>query len=140
MTDSKDMEPGVQSIKAFDDGDRNLGKKVTRKEVIEVFQQIVDNVNQISDYLMKDVNTMYANQVFPFQIQFSVLKDILIENGIVTEEEIEKRYNDKIKMLQEKAREIKEENGEARLATKEEDELSEKKKVIQVVRNNKENK
>jgi len=133
-----EQESVVKPINAFNDGDKNLNKKVTRKEVIEVFQQIMDNMNLISDYLMKDVNTMYSKQVFPFQIQFAVLKDILVEQGIVTEEEITKRYNEKIQKLVEKAREIKEENGEARLATKEEDEESEKKKIIQVVSRNKE--
>lgn len=133
-----EQESVVTPIKAFNDGDKNLSRKVTRKEVIEIFQQIIENVNQISDYLMQDVNVLYSKQVFPFQIQVSVLQDILIKQGITTEDEITRLYNEKIKELQDKAREIKEENGELRLATKEEDEESEKKKIIQVVSRNSE--
>ena len=40
-----EKESVVKPINAFNDGDKNLNKKVTRKEVIEVFQQIMDNMN-----------------------------------------------------------------------------------------------
>ena len=112
--------------------------KVTRGEVIDIVQQIMDNINQISSYLMQDINTLYSKHVFQYQIQTGVIEDLLIEKGLVTKEELEKKYDEKIKALQEKAREIKEEmDGSERLATEEEDKESTNKKVLEILKNNK---
>jgi hypothetical protein len=87
---------------------KNLNELVTRKEVIEIMEQVVNNINQMGDYLMKDVNTLYANQVFPFQIRAAVIEDILCEQGITTQEEIGKLADERYKKLEEQAKEIKE--------------------------------
>lgn len=82
-------------------------KKVSRDEFVAVISQIADNINQIGDYLMQDVNMMYSRQVFPFQIRLAVLEDILIEKGITTKEQISELAAEKIKKLEEQAKEIK---------------------------------
>lgn len=117
------------NVVAFDNS-ADLKKKVTRGEVIEIIKQVVDNVNQISSYLMEDVNTLYANQLFPFQIQTGVLEDILVEKGVISKEELKSRYDDKIKLLQEKAKEIKESGDGLRFATKDEEKNDVNEKVL----------
>ena len=87
--------------------DEELSAPVTRGELIEIMTQMVENVNQIGDYLMQDVNTMYSQHLFPFQIRMAVMEDLLIGKGIVTSEEINKHVEDRIKALQEQAKEIK---------------------------------
>lgn len=124
-------------VTAFDNS-ADLKRKVTRKEVVDVVQQVIDNVNQIADYLMQDVNTLYAKHVFPFQIQVGVIEDLLVEKGIVTKEELSSKYDEKIKALQEKAKEIKEDRNGIRLATEEEEKHDVNEKVLKVVRFNKE--
>lgn len=122
-------------VTAFE-GSADLKRKVTRKEMVDVVQQVIDNVNQIADYLMQDVNTLYAKHVFPFQIQVGVLEDLLVEKGIVTKEELSAKYDEKIKDLQEKAKEIKEGKDGLRLATDEEEKQDVNEKVLKVVRDN----
>lgn len=124
-------------VTAFDNS-ADLKRKVTRKEMVDVVQQVIDNVNQIADYLMQDVNTLYAKHVFPFQIQIGVIEDLLVEKGIVTKEELSAKYDEKIKALQEKAKEIKEDRNGIRLATEEEEKHDVNEKVLKVVRSNKE--
>ena len=129
MEENKGMD-----VVAFDNS-ADLKKKVTRGEVIEIIKQVVDNVNQISSYLMEDVNTLYANQLFPFQIQTGVLEDILVEKGVISKEELKSRYDDKIKLLQEKAKEIKESEDGLRFATKDEEKNDVNEKVLNALNN-----
>ncbi len=99
--------------KSIENVDVNIGNAVdmegnpTRAEVVEIITQIVDNVNQMADYLMQDVNTMYSQHVFPFQMRLAVLEDIIKENNIATEEEITKKVEERIEKLKERAKEIK---------------------------------
>ena len=129
MEENKGMD-----VVAFDNS-ADLKKKVTRGEVIEIMKQVVDNVNQISSYLMEDVNTLYANQLFPFQIQTGVLEDILVEKGVISKEELKSRYDDKIKLLQEKAKESKESEDGLRFATKDEEKNDVNEKVLNALNN-----
>ena len=85
----------------------NLDESVTRRELIEIMQQVTENINQISNYLMEDVNTLYSKHVFPFQIRMQVMEDIINDNGLATQEEIDKRVEKRIIALQEQAQEIK---------------------------------
>lgn len=84
----------------------------TRQEIVEIMTQLTDNVNQMGNYLMQDVNTMYSNHVFPFQMRLSVLEDIIIEKGLATQDDIAKRVEEKIEKLKEQAKEIKEPDAE----------------------------
>lgn len=136
--DSKVIEMPVQMFKDASTKKADLNKKVTRGEFIEVIHQIGDNINDISKYLMQDLNTLYSRHVFPFQIQLKVLEDMLIESGAITREELDKRYTEHIRKMQEKARALKEEKGgEVRLATPEEDKIETSKKVLEVLNNSK---
>lgn len=83
-------------------------KKISRAEFMEVMAQVSDNINQISHYLMEDMNMMYSRQVFPFQIRLAVLEDILIEKGLTTREEISERADKMFKELEEKAKSLEE--------------------------------
>lgn len=124
------------NINGFKD-QKDLNRKASRKEVIDIVQQVMDNVNQISHYLMEDVNTLYSKHVFPFQIQVGVMEDLLVEKGLVTEKELNDKYNEKIKMLQEKAREIKEDkDGNLRVATKDEERVDTNERVLKALKNN----
>lgn len=87
--------------------EEELNIPVTRGELIEIMTQLTENVNQIADYLMQDVNTMYSQHLFPFQIRTAVMEDILIEKGITTSEDIDKLVEARIKALQDQAKEIK---------------------------------
>lgn len=107
------------------DKDKNLNKLVKRKEVVEVLGQFIDNYNKATQYLMDDMNTLYSKQVFPFQMRESALEDILIEKGIITQAELDKKYNEKINILLNKAREIKEKNGKIEVVSKEEEKKDE---------------
>lgn len=143
MSEDKVKETVEEVKEDTPNGDIKLSRtdrrqKVTRGEVIDIVQQIMDNINQISSYLMQDINTLYSKHVFQYQIQTGVIEDLLIEKGLVTKKELEDKYDEKIKALQEKAREIKEEmDGSERLATKEEDEEFTNKKVLEILNNNK---
>lgn len=109
--DSGEANGGNTNRKEFEvkgPSSMDMKRKVTRGEVIEIIQQVVDNVNHIADYLMQDVNTLYAQHVFPFQIRQAVIEDILIEKGIITKEEIDRLAEERVQKLKEQAKEIKE--------------------------------
>ena len=113
----------------------DLNAVVVRGEFIDVIRQIGDNINQISNYLMEDINTLYGQHVFPFQIQVSVLEELLIDKDIITRSELDTRYHNKLKEMQDKARAIKEDSDGGRLATKEEDEQMNKEKILETLNN-----
>lgn len=122
-----------KEIKAFGDS-ADLKRKVTRKEVVEIMQQIIDNINQTNEYLMQDVNTMYGQQVFPFQMNMYALQKVLIDNGYVTQEEIDEVDKEHRKEILQRAREVKEnDKGGLDVVSKEEEEKDEKEKVVQFV-------
>lgn len=79
---------------------------VSRKEFIDVLKQITDNINDMSNYVMEDMNTLYSTHIFPYQMYTDILKEIIIKNNIATEEELIKMYNNRIKDLLDKAKEI----------------------------------
>lgn len=79
---------------------------VSRKEFIDVLKQITDNINDMSNYVMEDMNTLYSTHIFPYQMYTDILKEIIIKNNIATEEELIKMYNNRIKDLLDRAKEI----------------------------------
>ena len=85
----------------------DLDGNPTRREIIDIMTQLTENMNQMAEYLMQDVNTMYSQHVFPFQMRLAVLEDIIKEHGIATEEEITKKVEERIEKLKEQAKEIK---------------------------------
>lgn len=122
-----------KEITAFNN-EADLKKKVTRGEVVDIMKQIIDNINQTNQYLMEDVNVMYAQQVFPFQMEVYAIEQLLVEKGIFTKEEIEVKIDEHKKELLERARTIKEsEDGGVELATEEEDKVIEGEKVLKAL-------
>lgn len=129
-TESKGLNK-ENSVEMFKDGKKNLSLKVTRKELIEILQQIADNMNQSNQYLIQDVNTLYSKHVFPVQIQMQVLLDLLDEKGIIKKEEVDKKYSETVKEMLEKAKAIKEDkDGNLKVLSKEETEKEEKTAVL----------
>lgn len=86
-------------------GDRAF---VTRGELKDIMQQVLDNMGELSNGLMQDVNSMYRNHVFPMQIRTQVLEELLYEKVGMTKEEIDIQFDKKISELQEKAKEMAE--------------------------------
>lgn len=134
----KKKEEDVEAKKQGMMTEEELAMPVTRSELIDVMTQITENMNQVNDFLMKDVNTLYSNHVFPFQMQLSTVYELMLKKGIFTEEEYTGLYNEKLKDLQERARAVKEEEDGARLATEEEDRVETNKKVLEVLKNKEE--
>ena len=83
----------------------NLDENITRREFMEILSQVSDNINQISEYLMQDVNAMYSQHVFPLQMRCAVYEDILVEEGIFDIDDIEKRIEAHVNELKQKAEE-----------------------------------
>ena len=131
----KKHEEEIEEKKSSAMTEEELNSPVTRSELIDIISQITENMNQISDFLMKDVNTLYGQHVFPFQMQVSTLQDLLIEKGIIEEKDYNELYNKKVQDLQERARAVKEDDGEARLTTEEEDKEETNKKVLGALKN-----
>ena len=134
----KKKEEDIESKKQDMMTEEELAMPVTRSELIDVMTQITENMNQVNDFLMKDVNTLYSSHVFPFQMQLSTVYELLIEKGIFTEEEYTNLYNKRLQDLQERARAVKEDKDGARLATEEEDKVETNKKVLTALKNKKE--
>ena len=104
----KENTPEVDAEKMNETVMKKLKGHVTRKEFIEVMQQLTDNFNLSNQYLMEDMNVMYKNHLFPFELKVYVLEDLLIKNGLTTEEELSKLYNERLFKMQQQAKEIKE--------------------------------
>lgn len=134
----KKMEEETETKKQEMMTEEELAMPVTRSELIDVMTQITDNMNQVNDFLMKDVNTLYSSHVFPLQMQLSTVFDLLVEKGVFTTEEYANLYNKRIQELQERARAVKESEDGARLATEEEDKEETNKKVLTALKNKKE--
>lgn len=129
---NENREKKVEAFKG--QSNKKLNQNVKRSEVLDVIKQIIDRINETNTLLMEDVNTLYAKHVFPFQLRMDVLESLLIKKGILTEEEVKEGYNEKIKVLQEQARAIKQkDDGSEELATKEESELMEKEQVVKAM-------
>lgn len=91
----------------------------TRGEIIEIMSQFADNMNQMADYLMQDVNTMYSQHVFPFQLRLAAIEDILVEKGITSIEEIDVKVKERYEKLEEQAKEIKDKENSGNSLTSE---------------------
>jgi L-arabinose isomerase len=100
-------------------------KTVTRKELVEVITQMGDAVGDVQMGLVDAVNTMYKQQVFPFQLELWALEELLKEKGIITEEEMQKKLQERKQYLLDKAQQVKE-NKEGKLEITPEDEAKEK--------------
>lgn len=129
MDNKKDNIEGIEELKSK----KNMTAKVTRKEFIDIMEQVRDNIAQMSTYLMQDMNTLYAQNVFPFQLRMEILEEILKEKGFTNEEDLKERYNKKIEILKEKAREIKEKNGKLEVVSEEEEKKDIKQKVLHAI-------
>lgn len=113
---------------------------VSRKEFIDVLKQITDNINDMSNYVMEDMNTLYSTHIFPYQMYTDILKELVIKNNLATEEELIKMYNDRIKDLLDRAKEINEDgtlkdNKENKEDKEESKEYSKEDKVVSIDNN-----
>ena len=65
-------------------------------------------MNQSNQYHMDDINQLYSRYVVTNIINLQVLTDILIEKGITTKEDINKRYDEKVRDMVQKAKVVRE--------------------------------
>ena len=131
MVDNQDTKQDNKVVAFADKGNKELNHSVKRKEFVEVMQQIFERMNETNHYLMEDINSMYANQVFPVQMGHAVIEELLVEKGIITKEEIEDALEKRKQQLLEKAKAIKtNENGDEELATDDESKAIENEAVL----------
>nr|DAK11697.1 MAG TPA: hypothetical protein [Caudoviricetes sp.] len=131
MVENKDTKQDKKVVAFADKGSKELNHSVKRKEFVEVMQQIFERMNETNHYLMEDINSMYANQVFPVQMGHAVIEELLVEKGIITKEEIEDALEKRKQQLLEKAKAIKtNENGEEELASDDESKAIENEAVL----------
>ena len=114
----------------------NPDKLITRKELVESINQVGENVGLVQEGLVQAVNTMYGQQVFPFQLELWAMEEILKEKGIFTEIEMRKKLEERKQYLLDKAKQVKE-NKEGKLEVVPEDEakLNENKAVVKALSN-----
>ena len=114
----------------------NTDKLITRKELVESINQVGENVGLVQEGLVQAVNTMYGQQVFPFQLELWAMEEILKEKGIFTEIEMRKKLEERKQYLLDKAKQVKE-NKEGKLEVVPEDEakLNENKAVVKALSN-----
>ena len=122
-------------VDLFTDG-KALSAKVSRKELIEILQQLTENMNQSNQYHMDDINQLYSRYVVPNIINLQVLTDILIEKGITTKEDIDKRYNEKVRDMVQKAKVVRETDKGLEEVSKEESKTLENEKILHVLKDN----
>lgn len=131
MVENKDTKQDKKVVAFADKGSKELNHSVKRKEFVEVMQQIFERMNETNHYLMEDINSMYANQVFPVQMGHAVIEELLVEKGIITKEEIEDALEKRKQQLLEKAKAIKtNENGDEELASDDESKAIENEAVL----------
>lgn len=123
-------------VDLFTDG-KALSAKVSRKELIEILQQLTENMNQSNQYHMDDINQLYSRYVVPNIINLQVLTDILIEKGITTKEDINKRYDDKVRDMVQKAKVVRETDEGLEEVSKEESKTIENEKILHVLKEKK---
>lgn len=122
-------------VDLFTDG-KALSAKVSRKELIEILQQLTENMNQSNQYHMDDINQLYSRYVVPNIINLQVLTDILIEKGITTKEDIDKRYDEKVRDMVQKAKVVRETDEGLEEVSKEESKTIENEKILHVLKDN----
>lgn len=131
---NKDTKQEKKVVAFADKGKKELNQHIKRKEFVEVMEQIFERMNETNHYLMEDINTMYAQQVFPFQIAHAVIEELLVEKGILTEEEINTALEKRKQQLLEKAKAIKTDNeGNEELASNEESKEMENTAVLKAM-------
>lgn len=123
-------------VDLFTDG-KALSAKVSRKELIDILQQLTENMNQSNQYHMDDINQLYSRYVVPNIINLQVLTDILIEKGITTKEDIDKRYNEKVRDMVQKAKVVRETDKGLEEVSKEESKTIENEKILHVLKEKK---
>ena len=120
-------------VDLFTDG-KALSAKVSRKELIEILQQLTENMNQSNQYHMDDINQLYSRYVVPNIINLQVLTDILIEKGITTKEDTNKRYDEKVRDMVQKAKVVRETDEGLEEVSKEESKTIENEKILHVLK------
>lgn len=66
-------------------------KPVTRKEFVDVLEQMTNNLNELTRYLTSDVNVMFQRYVYPILMKQEAIIELLTEKGILTRDEIMSR-------------------------------------------------
>lgn len=124
-----------ETVKQFSAKQENKLKNpkgfVTREEVDALIKQLGNNMDIIQQNLIQAVNTMYGQQVFPFQLEIWAIETLLKDKKLITEEGIQKKLDERKKELLEKAKQIKENSeGKLEVVSEEEAKENEKKAIV----------
>lgn len=105
----RDENVGNVAENAVDDG-----IAVTRGELKEVLGQIMGNMNQMSGYLIEDINALFRNHVYPIKLKMQAMSELFEEKEYVSKDEIEKRAQEiHNKTVEEAKAQLKKEADEA---------------------------
>ena len=88
--------------------EEELALPVTRGEFLEVLRQISENVNDISKYLMEDVNVHFRNYTYPTMIKLQAVMQLMVEKGICDQKELDDTIKRISSELMAKAKEVAE--------------------------------
>jgi hypothetical protein len=110
MEDKKDTGAGLlkepQDFKPIKVKGSDYKQKVTRGELIEILGQITNNMNELSNYVMSDMNNLFKNFTYPTLMKLGALVELLIDNGTISREELDKKITDMTVEAIKKAREV----------------------------------
>lgn len=82
---------------------------VTRGEFREVLTQVFDNINEISGYLMGDVNSLFQRFAYPNHIKIAAMITLLEEKDVITREDVVEKAKVLMKEAEAEASEVDEE-------------------------------
>ncbi len=92
--------------------EEELSKAVTRGEIIDLMGQVSENINEISKYLMEDVNVHFRQYTYPLMIKQQALINLLINKEIFSESEFNSEVKEISQKLVENAKEVQSQSQE----------------------------
>ena len=104
---------------------------VKRQEVFDIVAQMGDNMDAIQQNMVEATNTLYGSHVFPAQMEIAALEKLLIDKGVITQEEIDNKVKEHKQEILDRAKQIKEnQDGELEPVPEDEAVLNERKAVV----------
>ncbi len=88
--------------------EEELAIPVTRGEFLEVLRQISENINDISKYLMEDINVHFRNYTYPNILKLQAVMQLMIEKNFCSQTELDDMVRRISSELMEKAKEVME--------------------------------
>jgi hypothetical protein len=119
----------------------NPDRFVTQAEMVDSINQVGENVGRVQEGLVESVNTMYGYHLFPLQMEEAALVKLLIDKGVITQEELDEKVKEHKQSILDKAQQIKEnDEGKLEKVSEEEAKETENKAVLKASTSNREEK